>query len=131
MPLDSSVLQKSAEARNGLFEAVMERLPKAVQASFSEAQLSTLKEASEAVAWGKHPVDIRLSIPGLLNRYYLVVVGGKERRGKARVALEKTRHPLHRLSNYLFIAAVIALGVYVVVFTEMLYFVAHFAGLLD
>ena len=131
MPLDSSVLQRSEEARNGLFEAVMERLPKAVHDSFSEAQLSALKEASGAVAWGSHPVDIRLSIPGLLNRYYLVVVGGKERRNKARIALEKERHPFHRLRNYLFIAAMIALGIYAVVFTEMLYFVAHFAGLRD
>jgi len=131
MPLDSPVLQSTDEARNGLFEAVMERLPKAVHDSFSEAQLSALKEASGTVAWGKHPVDIRLSIPGLLNRYYLVVVGGKERRSKARIAIEKKRHPLHRLRNYLFIAAAMALGVYVVVFTEMLYFVAHFAGLLD
>lgn len=131
MPLDSSVLRRPDEARNGLYEAVMGRLPEAVRDSFSETQLSALKEASGAADWGNHPVDIRLSIPGLFSRYYLVVIGGKERRSKARIALEKKRHPLHRLRNYLFIAAVIALGVYMVVFTEMLYFVAHFTGLLD
>ncbi len=120
MPLDFSALVKPAESHNGLFEAIIERTPEAVHASFSQAQLSASKEATEAIKWGKHPIDIRLSIPSLFNRYYLVLIGGKERRDNTRLANERKRHPFNRIGNYLFIAAVIALGVYAVVFAAML-----------
>lgn len=131
MPLDSSALVKSAGTQNGLFEAMLGRLPETVRSSLSEVQLSALREASEALKWGKHPVDIRLSIPSLFNRYYLVLIAGKERRGKTRLDEERKRHPFSKLYNFLFIGALVALGVYLVVFAETLLFIAHFSDFLD
>ncbi len=127
MPLDSSALIRDTGESNGLFDAIVSRLPDATRATLSEAQLEALRESAESIRWGKHPIDIRLSIPTFLSRYYLVLVGGKERRGKDRLAEERKRHPLNTLFNWLFIGGVIALGVYVVVFLEMLFFISHFS----
>ena len=48
---------------------------------------------------GDHPVDIRLSIPLLIGRYYQTIVVGKERRRPQRRAEERWKHPLQTLGN--------------------------------
>ena len=127
MPLDSSALIRDTGESNGLFDAIVSRLPEATRATLSEAQLDALRESAESIKWGKHPIDIRLSVPTFLSRYYLVLIGGKERRGKGRLVEERKRHPLNTLFNWLFIGGVIALGIYLVVFVEMLFFISHFS----
>ena len=125
MPLDSSSSNVPMSG-TGLLEAVLARLPKPVADSLTETQLEALSKACDALKWGKHPIDIRLSIPTFTNRYFMVILGGKEQRDKARRQLEKKRHPLHTICNYLFLAGVIALGIYLVVFIETLLFITHF-----
>ena len=67
-------------------------------------------------AWGNdHRVNIRLSIPLLFWRFYLVVVAGKERRGAERRAQERRCHPLFKPGNaiafgYIGMVALLALG---------------------
>lgn len=62
-------------------------------------------------AWtSDHPVNIRLSIPLGVGRYYLTIVGGKERRAPERLADERKKHPLLTAGNVLVFAVVIALS---------------------
>ena len=68
-------------------------------------------ERREAREWGSdHPVNIRLSIPLGFGRYYLTVLGGKERRSAERLAAERKKHPLLKAGNIAVFAVVIALG---------------------
>ena len=52
-------------------------------------------------AWERHPVDIRISIPLLVARYYITIVAGPERRSPTRLASERKKHPLLTLANVL------------------------------
>jgi hypothetical protein len=58
----------------------------------------------------EHPLNIRMSIPLIFGRYYITVVAGKERRARARLALDKRQHPLDTPGNvvFLFLIGVIA-----------------------
>lgn len=64
-------------------------------------------DAARTVAWGSHPVDLRLSIPLPFGRYYVTIIAGKERRGGERRATERRRHPILRFAN---IAVLVAIG---------------------
>ncbi len=56
--------------------------------------------------WGHdHPVNIRLSLPLLVGRYYVTLVAGKERRSGERLTSERKKHPLMRLGNIVVMAA--------------------------
>lgn len=50
-----------------------------------------------------HPLNIRLSIPIGIGRYYIAFVAGKERRTRARLALDRRLNPLDTPSNVLFL----------------------------
>lgn len=51
----------------------------------------------------EHPLNIRMSIPLIFGRYYITVVAGKERRARARLAIDKRQHPLDTPSNVVFL----------------------------
>lgn len=51
----------------------------------------------------EHPLNIRMSIPLIFGRYYITVVAGKERRARARLALDKRQHPLDTPGNVVFL----------------------------
>ncbi|MGI9510128.1 MAG: hypothetical protein ACR2QJ_12365 [Geminicoccaceae bacterium] len=53
-----------------------------------------------------HPLNIRVSIPIGFGRYYAAIVAGKERRARARLALDRRLNPLDTPGNVLFIAFV-------------------------
>ena len=70
---------------------------------------------SEGNWTSEHPVNIRLSIPLLFWRFYLVILAGKERRDSNRRAMERQQHPLLKRGNvvalgYGAIIALLALG---------------------
>ena len=50
-----------------------------------------------------HPLNIRMSIPLVFGRYYFTIVAGKERRTRARLALDKRQHPLDTPGNVVFL----------------------------
>ena len=83
----------------GLFRALMQRLPYDMQNSFSHEQLVALKRAADMLRWGNHALDIRFTVPLLLHRYYCVVIGGRERRAPTRRENERARHPLAKFVN--------------------------------
>ncbi len=51
----------------------------------------------------EHPLNIRMSIPFIFGRYYITIVAGKERRARARLALDKRQHPLDTPGNVVFL----------------------------
>lgn len=55
------------------------------------------------------PVNLRFTIPFFGKRFYFALVGGKERRGKERIALERRRNPIKTKTNlaFIFIGAMI------------------------
>jgi hypothetical protein len=63
------------------------------------------RKAPGGVPWeSDHPVNLRLSIPLPFGRYYLTIVGGKERRSAERLVQEKLKHPVVRKGNIIFLA---------------------------
>ena len=46
-----------------------------------------------------HPINLRLSIPLLFKRYYIIVVVGQERRCPERRTAERQKHPLVTRGN--------------------------------
>ena len=95
---------------HGLFKALMVRLPSRLRRSFDHEQLLALRQAAEEMAWGEHPIDIRLSLPLPRARHYLVLVGGKERRHGRRHVGEWRRHPLVRTGNIVSMLVCLCLG---------------------
>lgn len=60
-------------------------------------------------AEGRPPLNIRFTIPFFGKRFYFAMVGGKERRGSERIALERRRNPIGTKTNlaFIFIGAMI------------------------
>ena len=57
------------------------------------------RSAPGGESWGRHPVNLRLSIPLPFGRYYVTLVAGKERRGAERLTSERRKHPLLTFGN--------------------------------
>jgi hypothetical protein len=123
MPLDSAGNARLPFDHDGLMTGILHNLPEEDRGLFSEEHVAALRTACDNLKWNRHPVDIRLSIPTLFSRYYLVLVGGPERRGDGRRVEEKRRHPFRTVGNFLFLGGLIALGIYAVVFIETLLFI--------
>ncbi len=75
--------------------AVMQRISPGIRASFSPAQMSAIEEAIRGGRIKKeHPIHVRLSLPLLFARYYLVVLIGRDRRLGTQRAEAKRKHTL-------------------------------------
>ncbi len=57
------------------------------------------RSAPGGESWGRHPVNLRLSIPLPFGRYYVTLVAGKERRSADRLVSERRKHALLTLGN--------------------------------
>lgn len=57
------------------------------------------RSAPGGESWGRHPVNLRFSIPLPFGRYYVTLVAGKERRDAERLASERRKHPLLTFGN--------------------------------
>ena len=101
-------------------EEFFQRIPERTARSFSDDQLLAIKMAFSARTWGAHSVDLRLSLPFLLRRYYIVLLMGPERRSAVRRALDRKRTPLATLGNAMGIGvflAVAAVPVMIIAYT--------------
>lgn len=61
-------------------KSLLERMPKNIQDTFTEEQLSHLKVAIGARQWGNHVIDYRGVIKIFRYRYYYVLLAGRNRR---------------------------------------------------
>ncbi len=84
---------------HGLFKALMLRLPRGVRRSFDHEQLLAIRQAAEEMAWGEHPIDIRVSLPWPGGRRYVVLLGGRDQRGPAKRLQRHTRTSAVRVGN--------------------------------
>ena len=87
--------------------AAGQKTPPAKGAS-DEADLEQSMESRHLYAgreWGTdHSLNIRVSIPLGIGRYYITLVAGKERRARARLALDRRQNPLDTPGNVFFLA---------------------------
>ena len=51
------------------------------------------------------PINLKMTVPILGKRFYFAIAGGKERRSKERLALERQANPVRTRRNILFIIA--------------------------
>jgi hypothetical protein len=86
---------------------LLAQMPPEVRCRFDAAQVEALREAARRSQWGRHPLDIRLGLPLFAQRYYLVIVGGRERRSPERRRRDREEHPLLR-PGHLALAALLA-----------------------
>lgn len=90
---------------NRLFRSIVEQMPRDVQAGFAPDQMRALWDSTRRLRWGEHALDLRYSVPFFGRRYYLVLIGGVDRRSAERNAAERaSRPPFLRAGNLLAIA---------------------------
>ncbi len=90
-------------------EGLLRAIDPVVRAGLSMKQEDAIRVAARRDAWRRHPVDIRLTLPMPFGRFYLALVGGREHRSTARLAVERTRHPLSGIINRAIVGAVAAI----------------------
>ncbi len=111
MPADSAVLTKPEATEptpsapdNGLAMRLFENIPAQVRWSLTPEQRHAITEAAQKCAWGRHEVDIRMSIPLFTKRLYFVLLGGEERRDKARRTQDRKARSVNSARNFAFLA---------------------------
>lgn len=95
--------------KDSLFEQFLAHVPPQTAETFTVAQVEALKQACSQLNWKKHPVDIRLSVPVLFQRFYLVILAGPERRSRQRLQMESRKYPVWTTTNTMAIAVVFGL----------------------
>lgn len=85
-----------------IFEQLFAQIPSEITETFTDDQLAAIETAFSSHNWTRHPLDVRVSspIPGL--RFYLVLLGGRERRAKQRLQSERGVYPLWTPGNIMF-----------------------------
>lgn len=83
-------------------------------------------EKTDDEAWRtQHTINVRITIPTPFSRFYLTVVGGRERRNPDRRAGDRAKHPLVTKGNIIFLAT---LGIITgLALLTLIQFVARFA----
>ncbi len=90
-------------------ERVFGRLPDVIANSLTTDQRAAITGALAAEAVDKPPVNIRVSVPHLLGRWYLTIFAGKERRSHKRLKSDRIAYPLRTAGNLFFITTGIGL----------------------
>lgn len=93
-------------------ERLLARLPGRIAETLTAEQTEAIQHAAEDMSWGRHPLDIRLSLPFFARCYYVTVIAGAEKRGAARRRRDRQRYPLRTVANVFFFVG-IAVAVYV------------------
>jgi hypothetical protein len=78
---------------------LLEKMPRGVANSFTEAQLAAIERALEERPTGKARVDLRLSIPLFQRRRFLVLLAGSEGRSPERRRLDRSKYPVWTFAN--------------------------------
>ncbi|MFH7243464.1 MAG: hypothetical protein ACHWZW_11495 [Spirulina sp.] len=86
---------------------VLARMAPEVAESFSQTQYEALREA---LVPRRHGVNLRLSVPCLQSRLYLVVLAGTDVRSAHRRSLDTAHHPLWTPMNMVAMAGIMGVG---------------------
>lgn len=96
-------------------EVLMRTIDPDIRSSLTEEQEDAIRAAACHDEWQSHPIDIRLSLPLLVGRFYLTLVAGQERRHPARLAKDRIEHPLGGTGNVIALvclAGIVALAAF-------------------
>jgi hypothetical protein len=107
-------------------EKLLHQVPPEIMDSLTEEERVEVWQAANPISWRRHPINIRLTVPGFKTRYFLTVVGGPERRSWERIRRERHLHPLRTLGNILFM-----LGIGASVYLAVIFGFLAFAKLLE
>lgn len=98
-----------------LLDKLLSYLPPHIAASLDSQQLDALQQAfhqalQQQTRSRRHPVNLRLSVPFIGSRFYLVVLAGPERRSRERLASDRQLYPIWTPGNLLVILGATAAG---------------------
>jgi hypothetical protein len=109
LPGDGSALrrngQRPTEPCERLILGLLAHMPMAEAQRFDAGHVAALRAAARHLQWGRHPLDVRLSLPLGSRRLYLTLIGGVDRR-----ALTERGHGLVGASLAFMVLLVVALG---------------------
>jgi hypothetical protein len=71
-----------------------------------DQQQNAAKPSEHKRDWGRHPLNLRVSLPLPFGRWYVTLVAGRERRGKERLIEERNKHPLDTVPNLMFLLSI-------------------------
>ena len=71
---------RPTEPSERLVLALLARMSEETRLSFTATQVEALRTAAQDCRWGRHPLDLSLSLPGPGGRLYLRLIAGRERR---------------------------------------------------
>ena len=128
MSIEPAIAERVGAEEAPLLLPCFDNLPHHVRESFTPDQREALNGWAHRRVWTDHPVNIRLSVPSLFSRYYLVIVGGRERRSAERRETERKIHPLSTWANWFFIAGTIGMAFYFFALLVASLFTWHFMG---
>lgn len=94
---------KPLQHRDPVFEQLFDTIPTEICQSFTFEQIEAITRAFSSRSWKRHPLDIRVSLPILELRFYMVLLAGRERRSKERLRVSRMTYPLWSPTNILFI----------------------------
>jgi hypothetical protein len=88
-----------AESGASFCRWLLANVPQHVAASFTASQLEAIESALETRPRSRLPLDIRVSIPFFRRRFFLVFLGGPEKRSLERLKRERVKHALWTFTN--------------------------------
>lgn len=91
------------------FEQLFAEIDPQVANSFTTEQLAAIQRSLGSSSWNRHSLDIRVSVPIPGLRFYLVLLGGSERRSQKRLRYEKELYPFWTIKNILFLIAILGI----------------------
>lgn len=94
--MNQNNLRKNISTNDPFVRKFLERIPPHTSVNFTDTQLAELKRVFQNRIQPQHSVDIRLSIPVLKRRFYLVFLMGKEQR-----RLPRLQTPVGKPANQL------------------------------
>ncbi len=56
--------------------------------------------------WGRHPLNLRVTLPLPFRRWYITLVAGPEKRSTERLVEEREKHPLDTVPNLMFLLSI-------------------------
>lgn len=90
-------------------EQLMREIDPKVLESFSSDQEAAIRAAANRNPWNQHPIDLRLSLPLPLGRWYVTLVAGPEKRSLARIRQERRKYPLATPRNLMLLGLTLGL----------------------
>ena len=114
-----TLTQENLETSDQFIQRFLMNVPPKVASSFTDTQLAAIKRALGS-GWNRHPVEIRRSIPIFGRRYFIVVLGGVERRSAKRIRADHAKRPLWTFANSIVIGGFMLMMLFSMIGTTFL-----------